>query len=187
MSFILYIRLLLTLYIAFIFSLWASRFQGQGEVAGGLMRVLQCTHSLPQIYESLVHCCVSQSALGCSLNKSVNFWMKPLETDVEINLENAFFWGSKNVPYLCNSPGSRHLFFQNDLITQLQRLTFFTIHVQKIPWPLAIPAASHVWGLPFESKLFVEKHYLSGNSSVKTWWNHCYSGDHLSPLEDKTC
>lgn len=59
-------------------------------------------------------------------------------------------------------------FFQSDLISQLQRLTFFTVHVQKIPQPLAIPSASHVWGLPFESKVFVERCYLSGNSSVKT-------------------
>lgn len=78
-------------------------------------------------------------------------------------------------------------FFQSDLISQLQRLTFFTVHVQNIPQPLAIPSASHVWGLPFESKLFVERHYLTGNSSVKTWWSHCYSRDHLSPFEDKIC
>lgn len=54
----------------------------------------------------------------------------------------------------------------------------------KIPQPLAIPSPSHVWGLPSESKLFVGRHYFSGNSSAKTWWSHCYSGDHLSPLED---
>lgn len=48
-------------------------------------------------------------------------------------------------------------------------------------------SASHVGGLPFESKLFVERHYLSGNSSVKTWRSRCCSRDHLSPLEDKTC
>lgn len=115
--------------------------------------------------------------------------MKPLETDVKINLESAFFFFQRlpKRASLCNSPGSRHLFLQSYLISQLQKLTFFTVHVQKIPQPLAIPPASHVRGLPFESKLFVGRHYLSGNPSVKTSWSHLYSGDHLSPLEDKIC
>ena len=57
----------------------------------------------------------------------------------------------------------------------------------KIPQPLATPSASCVWGLPFGSKLFVGRHYLSRNSSVQTWLGHRYSRDCLSPLEGKIC
>lgn len=61
--------------------------------------------------------------------------MKSLETDVKINLETAFFFfssqGSENVP-LCAIVLVLDIFsFQSDVISQLQRLTFFTVPVQK--------------------------------------------------------
>ena len=117
--------------------------------------------------------------------------MKSLETDVKINLETAFFFSFPRLwkrATLCNSPGSRRFFFFSKwCYFSITKAYILYCSRSKIPQPLATPSASCVWGLPFESKLFVRRHYLSRNSSVQTWLGHHYSGDSLSPSECKIC
>lgn len=172
---------LLTLYFPFIFSLDSKppnlggkkRLQGLVCVCGGVHQLCAVPHRCTSPQYTAGHAaCLSQPAPVCSLCESVSFSMEPLETDIKIYPENLLFLRLQKMCLLVPQPHCQiliYLFiFQSDLISQLQRGTFFSVHVQKMPWPLAIPSASHVWGLPFESKLFAERHYLSGNSSVKT-------------------
>lgn len=94
---------LLSLYFALIFSLYAEspnfRARRGCRVFEGLHHVCSVSHRCMSPWYTAGHAvCLSPSASGCSLYKSVNFWMKPAATEVNTNPENALFWGSKNVP-----------------------------------------------------------------------------------------
>lgn len=129
---------LLTLYFPFIFSLDSKppnlggkkRLQGLVCVCGGVHQLCAVPHRCTSPQYTAGHAaCLSQPAPVCSLCESVSFSMEPLETDIKIYPENLLFLRLQKMCLLVPQPRCQiliYLFiFQSDLISQLQRRTFF--------------------------------------------------------------